>query len=155
MLTLDSILHCTGSSSTNFFDTISTATVSTVAIASLPAIRVSVSLCLVSLIAYSFKICPILNGLASQTATPSTSQEDADRNATNVMWAILAIVLLVAAILLTIAGIALGTIYLPRKPVKSVMGSKLKPHQGKYATPFSDYTHASTHTHTCIHCITV
>ena len=81
---------------------------------------------------------PIVQGLASQAATPSTFQQDADREATNVTYAFVAIVFLVVAILLAITSIALGTMLcLQRKSVKS--GPELTPHEGKCATPFNDY----------------
>ena len=90
--------------------------------------------------------------MASQAATPSTSQQDANKEATNVTGMIVTIAIIVVAILLAVASITLGAmLYLTRKSVKSVLASKLTRHEGKCATPFNDYTHASTHTHTCIH----
>ena len=90
--------------------------------------------------------------MASQEATPSTSQQHTNKEPTNVTGKIIVIAIVVVAILLAVASIALGTmLYLTRKSVKSVPASKLTRHKGKCATPFNDYTHASTHTHTCIH----
>ena len=94
----------------------------------------------------------IVNCLASQEATPSNSEQDANREATDVTWMIVAIVFLVVAILLTITSIALGTILcLTRKSVKSLKDSKLAPHKGKCATPFNDFMHVYTVTHIYIH----
>ena len=72
---------------------------------------------------------------AAQAPTSPTSEQNADREATIVMWMIIAIVFLVVAILLAITSIALGTMLcLTRKSVKSVPASKLSPHQGKCKT---------------------
>ena len=165
--TVHSILHCTGSTCTHLFDTISTVTnctvttsthtvttstvtistvtISTVTITSARAIRVKVSLFLhfMSLITYSLKNYPlIVKGSAFQAVIPSTSQQAADRDATNVTYKILVLVFLVVAILLAITSVALGAmLYHTRKTVKSVPGSKLKQHEGKFATPFNDYIH--------------
>ena len=77
----------------------------------------------------------IVKGSAAQTPTSSTSEQDADREATNVTWMIIAIVFLVVAILLAISSIALGTMLChTRKSVKSVPASTLSPHQGKCKT---------------------
>ena len=85
-----------------------------------------------SKITYSLKIIPqTVKGSAAQATTLSTSQQDANREAANVMWMMVAIVLLVVAILLAITSIALGTMLcLIRKSVKSEPATKLSPHQG-------------------------
>ena len=66
-----------------------------------------------------------------QMPTSCTCQQDADREAANVMWMIMAVLFLVVAILLAITSIALGTMLcLTRKPVKSIPPSNLTLHQG-------------------------
>ena len=66
-----------------------------------------------------------------QTPTSSTSEQDVDREITNITWMVIAIVLLVVLILLAITSIALGTmLYLTKKSFKSASASKLTPHQG-------------------------
>ena len=73
----------------------------------------------------------IVKSSAALTTTLPTSEQDADREATIVMWMIVAAVLLVVAILLAITSIALGTMLcFTRKSVKSVLAPKLTPHQG-------------------------
>ena len=75
-----------------------------------------------------------------QAATPSTFQQEADREVANVTWMIVAIVFLVVAILLAITSKALGTMLcLTRKSVKSEPAPKLTSLEGKCATPFSDF----------------
>ena len=72
-----------------------------------------------------------MKGSAAQATTQSNSQQDANREATNVTWMIVAIVFLVVAILLAITSIAVGAMLcLTRKSVKSEPASKLSPHQG-------------------------
>ena len=73
----------------------------------------------------------MVKGSGAQTHTSLTSEQDADREATNVTWMIIAIVFLAVAILLAITSIALGTMLcLTRKSLKSVPAPKLSPHQG-------------------------
>ena len=87
--------------------------------------------------------------MASQAVTPSISQQDANKEATNVTVLTVAIAIVVVAILLAAASIALGIILcLTRKSVKSVPASKLTPHEGQCATSINDlYTCMHTHTH--------
>ena len=58
-------------------------------------------------------------------------QQDADKEATNMTWMIIAILFLVGAILLAITSITLGTMLcVTRKCLISASDSKLTPHQG-------------------------
>ena len=68
----------------------------------------------------------------AQTPTSSTCQQNADdKETTNMMWIIIAVLFLVVTILLAITSIALGTLlYLTRKSLKSVSASKPTAHQG-------------------------
>ena len=59
--------------------------------------------------AYGYFILKLVKGLVAQTTTLSMCLQDADRDATNVTWMIIAIVFLVVAVLLAITSIALGT----------------------------------------------
>ena len=123
--------------------TTTTMTISTVTITSSPNIRVSANVCLVLLIMQRLQNhALIVKGSYSKETTPSTSQQEAEREATNVTYMILALVFLVVAILLVITNIALGIMLChSRKTVKSVLGSKLTPHKSKFATPCNDYIH--------------